>query len=170
MVMTKKSAQAAAQSTDAAAVLSQFEEADQPVAPIPNGRTGNSMDADNEERERVATLYRGIRTLFFETYGYYPKDQILQEEGYKHLASREFGINLMLLGGKRSEVTGEEKEAAYLGILSDLGIDLTPFKTPTVTGKSRFNWCYYRSLSYTQAMEIKNKILSAFSADLRKDV
>lgn len=152
--------------------LNQLE--DTPVAPggnqqaIPNGRASRTS-IDTDERDRIAKLYQGIRQQYFDLYGTYPSDIALQDEGYKHLASREFGINLMTLGGKLAAATSIDKEAAYLQILQQLGVDTAVFKIPTLTGGFRFNWRYHRQISYNQAVEIKNKILAAFSNDLRRD-
>lgn len=131
-------------------------------------RPGRSAEIQ-QEREQVAALYSGIRQQYFDSYGTYPSNIALEDEAAKHLMSVMFGINLMKLGAKRAEAVGCEREAAYISILDDLGIDTKPFVTADISGKRRFNWRYYQSISYKQALHIRECILSAYSTDLRKD-
>jgi hypothetical protein len=163
--------QAAEDQFNPQAALAGLEEEDTPVTPtqtpIPNGRTGGS--AADVERERIAGMLRGLREQYFAQWGEYPNDVAMQDELVKFIASREFGINLMQLGSKVHASSGVDKETAYLHILDGLGIDTTPFKIPSLTGGFRFNWRYYRQLTHQQMIEIKNKILAAYSQDLRKE-
>lgn len=143
---------------------------EQPVARQTGDRefNGDSQDEIGLQRERVAALFAGIRQAYMDQFGEYPNDVVMQTEGFKYLISREFGINLMKLGAMRAEATGMDKESAYLSILADLEVDTASFTTRSVSGELRFNWQYFRHLSFEQARAIKDRILSVYSGDLKK--